>query len=534
MGNLQKVGRNEPCPCGSGRKFKQCHGTIQGSAVSGPHPELEQRFREFEAHERQRQKQQGHGRPIISEVMKGYRFVAVGSHLFFSNNWKTFYDFLFDYIKRVMGSEWGNSELKKPATDRHPLLNWYEATANYIRSHVKERGEVHLIESIGIVSAYAALAYNLYLIAHNQKLEELLLKRLRDRNQFLPAYYEVLVFGALIRAGFELEFEDESDALTTHCELTAIFKQTGKRFSVEAKMRQAETKSTDIGRQIKKALRKRALHTRIIFVEANIPEVADDTLRVKSLNRILGDIRRREEEEISPGMAPPPAYIVVTNHPYLYFPDRPSTPWALTEGFRIDDFGWGRTFSSIRELVEARDRHFEMFALQKSWEENYRIPSTFDGELAELVFGDNPPPLTIGKRYEVPDGNARNVVAELKEAVIMEQEKAAYGVFRTEDGKNLMARCPLTDDELAAYREHPETFFGVLKSNPKPITDPLELYDWFFAQYRNTPKEKLVEFMGESASAAMRELPQSELARLYCESLVNSIMPPTVLPETAA
>ncbi|NLB14927.1 MAG: toxin-antitoxin system HicB family antitoxin [Gammaproteobacteria bacterium] len=21
-----KVGRNEPCPCGSGRKFKQCHG----------------------------------------------------------------------------------------------------------------------------------------------------------------------------------------------------------------------------------------------------------------------------------------------------------------------------------------------------------------------------------------------------------------------------------------------------------------------------------------------------------------------------
>jgi preprotein translocase subunit SecA len=23
---LEKVGRNEPCPCGSGRKFKQCHG----------------------------------------------------------------------------------------------------------------------------------------------------------------------------------------------------------------------------------------------------------------------------------------------------------------------------------------------------------------------------------------------------------------------------------------------------------------------------------------------------------------------------
>ena len=22
----QKIGRNDPCPCGSGKKFKQCHG----------------------------------------------------------------------------------------------------------------------------------------------------------------------------------------------------------------------------------------------------------------------------------------------------------------------------------------------------------------------------------------------------------------------------------------------------------------------------------------------------------------------------
>ncbi|MCA3182433.1 MAG: SEC-C domain-containing protein, partial [Cupriavidus sp.] len=23
-----KVGRNDPCPCGSGKKFKQCHGKL--------------------------------------------------------------------------------------------------------------------------------------------------------------------------------------------------------------------------------------------------------------------------------------------------------------------------------------------------------------------------------------------------------------------------------------------------------------------------------------------------------------------------
>jgi preprotein translocase subunit SecA len=24
----EKVGRNDPCPCGSGKKFKQCHGKL--------------------------------------------------------------------------------------------------------------------------------------------------------------------------------------------------------------------------------------------------------------------------------------------------------------------------------------------------------------------------------------------------------------------------------------------------------------------------------------------------------------------------
>ena len=28
---VPKVGRNEPCPCGSGRKYKHCHGALQAS-----------------------------------------------------------------------------------------------------------------------------------------------------------------------------------------------------------------------------------------------------------------------------------------------------------------------------------------------------------------------------------------------------------------------------------------------------------------------------------------------------------------------
>ena len=25
---VEKLGRNDPCPCGSGRKYKQCHGRL--------------------------------------------------------------------------------------------------------------------------------------------------------------------------------------------------------------------------------------------------------------------------------------------------------------------------------------------------------------------------------------------------------------------------------------------------------------------------------------------------------------------------
>jgi preprotein translocase subunit SecA len=28
--NERKVGRNEPCPCGSGKKYKHCHGALAG------------------------------------------------------------------------------------------------------------------------------------------------------------------------------------------------------------------------------------------------------------------------------------------------------------------------------------------------------------------------------------------------------------------------------------------------------------------------------------------------------------------------
>ena len=513
-----KVSRNQPCPCGSGRKFKNCHGG--GPQTNVPTTAIAEALQAIEVRERQRAKQQGQGRPIISTPIAGVRAVAVADQLFLTKG-KTFHEFLWEYIKSVLGNEWGNAELAKPPDQRHPLLNWYQEAAKYINAHILERGKVHTMPTIGVVSAYLRLSYNLYLIAHNEELQERLIERLKHRNQFLPAWYETCVFGALIRAGFDLAFEDETDSSTTHCEVAATFRKTGRQFSVEAKMRQSSTASVDIGRQIKNALRKKAVHARIVFAEINIPELPNANQQVDSLQKILDDIRKRELTIIKKEPAPS-AYVIVTNHPFLYFPDQSVQPWLIAEGFRLPDFGWRAKFGSLKEALTAREKHQEMFALMKSWEENYEIPTTFDGEIPEFEFGEGPPRLLIGCDYNIPNNEGGNVVATLLQGVVLLQKKECFGFYRTKEGKNIIATCPLTDSEVAAYIRHPDTFFGIRQRQQKQVRDALELYDFFYDGHKAASKENLLKLLqGASDIEALKNLSREELLEVYCDRLTT-------------
>ena len=185
-----KIGRNDPCICGSGRKFKHCHGGMQHTLpVILARDKLEKEiiqqgqrlFEKHKAQELQRQKQQGLGRPIISTEHKGYRFVAVGNQLHYGK-WKTFFDFLANYIKQTLGGEWGNAEIAKRLAERHPLMQWYDKICHLQAAHAKEPGALFSAPMTGAVSAYYRLAYNLYLIAHNGKdIQTRLIARLKTK-----------------------------------------------------------------------------------------------------------------------------------------------------------------------------------------------------------------------------------------------------------------------------------------------------------------------------------------------------------------
>lgn len=87
----------------------------------------------------------------------------------------------------------------------------------------------------GDLFAFLSFAYDLFTLADNAEVQKSLLDRLRKADQYQGARYEMFVAASLLRAGFTIAFEDESDSTTSHCEFIATSKQTGRPFSVEAK-----------------------------------------------------------------------------------------------------------------------------------------------------------------------------------------------------------------------------------------------------------------------------------------------------------
>jgi hypothetical protein len=330
----------------------------------------------------------------------GRRLVAVKNRLLHSNHWLTFQDFLLDYIKVALGSAWRNAEIAKPLEQRHPILVWYHKICEYQRTFVTEPGKVNSAPMTGVAAAYLHLAYDLYALDHNAELQTRLISRLRNPDQFTGARYEVYVAAMMIRAGFDIEFEDEEDGSTTHCEFTVTYRRTGMLFSVEAKRREGHR--VRIGRLFNNALSKPANHARIIFIDINTRDDATGNHPPAFLEKALGRIRSFEGQKLN-GQPRPPAYVFVTNTPWDLYLDAPAPRCtALAEGFQIPDFKSG-VLVDLRRVIDARETHIEMHELMKSFKDHSDIPTTFDGQIPEYAFGADARRILIGERYMVPD-----------------------------------------------------------------------------------------------------------------------------------
>jgi hypothetical protein len=493
-------------------------------------------MRQAAAQQTLRERQQGRGRGIVSTKLGDRRFVAVGKNVFHSETWLTFYDFLFSYIKMKLGAEWGNGELAKDFAARHPVIQWYDAVARAQAEHsdATDKKVVKSSPMTGAMICYLGLAYNLYLLEHNVELQERYLKRLKDVKNFQGAYYELIVAGALLRAGFRLELEDETDNSTKHCEFSAISKSTGQKYWVEAKMRAVEgvlgkthhdgarpsdrDATRNLTAHLNGALSKPAADKRLIFIDLNAEIRAGDEMPDwfdKAIKRL--DARERDLK------ADETAYVFVTNLPFHRYLDETNIArHALAYGLGIPDFSKPMP-RTLREAYRLKRKHIDGHEIMAALREYPVFPDTFDGSLRSDASGLN---IKVGETYQFNDlGENGGTIATVTTGTVDDVAGMAMIGVTTLDGKSLILRQPLTPEQLEDYRRYGSLFLGEENRNGNNIDDPLEFFEWLLKTYSKTPKEKLLEFMSSDPNAAaLTPLPQSDLAEIYCERLVVNFL----------
>jgi hypothetical protein len=388
----------------------------------------------------------------------------------------------------------------------------------------------------GAIKSFINLAYNVYLIAHHAGSDgDQIVKGYIDRlksaraDDFSGALFETYAAAAFLKAGFKLEFEDEKDTSVSHVEFVAEYPKTGKKFSVEVKSRQRpprsignadvdDVKRLRVASKLNKALGKQAAYTRVVLIEISVPEVPTSIEGWPS--SALKQIRDNEQAPFSSGEKKPSAYVFVTNHAFhsnLSAAD--AGVQVLATGFHISDFGPDAQHTGYKSILETRERHCEMFALLNSMRTHYEIPSTFDGEMADLTFqdGDALPRLQFGRWYLVPTPDGE-VPGRLYDAVVNEHEKSVMGCYELQTGKHVMATCPISEAELAAYKKYPDTFFGEVRHAPSQVRTLVELCDFFYDVYKDTSREKILEWLaGAPDFENLKTLSQKDLAILLCE-----------------
>ncbi len=541
--SMAKIGRNHPCPCGSGKKFKRCHGgnyaPVRDARALPPDfdAELQRKIREMEADRVQRENQQGLGRPIISTEFAGHRMVAVGNRVHYSKQWKTFHDFLRDYLIASLGREWFKAEQEKPEDNRHPIVRWYDrAIADAKRLSIKV-GDVFSGPMTGAQRAFLNLAYNIYIIAHhaepieaNTLLDTFINKLKSDRSDdFIGKLFETYAAAAFLKAGFKLAYEDERRGGDSKVEFVATFPETGNRFSVEVKSRNRATtedgpvddyKRLRIASKLNKALAKKAEHTRVVMIEVNVPDVLTDEALDGWPRAALNQIREAEKVPPPDGSDKPSAYVLVTNHAFHNNLDTVNIgTQVIAAGCRIADFGPDVPFNRLRDVLESEERHREMLGLLDSMRMHYDIPSTFDGENPEQAFrpGDSVARLKFGQIFLVPGSDGREVPGRLIEAIVHENSKSFTGIYETATNK-IIVKGPLTDEELAAWKRHPDTFFGEVRQVSRTVSNWLELAKFMYELYQHTDRDTLLAWMkGAQDYDELSLLSQKDLAISYCE-----------------
>lgn len=398
---MSKIGRNDPCTCGSGKKYKKCHGGINSPNTSetrtapqftfrkvepGEFPEeLLKAVRQPAAQNRAFTSQFGHVREPVTAEYQGFRFVAAGNKLVFqpAQRAQFFTDILMTFVPNVFGKEWFDEEIAKPKGTRHPVMEARVKALTFMNKQPKNPDGSYKVQMTGPMLSYFTFAYDLFVVQDNGRLDERLLERLKNCDQFQGARHELFAEATCLRAGFTIEHEDETDGTTRHAEFTATHRITGQKVSVEAKskhrpgvlgqpgMVQAEGQhNLRVGQLLNDAIRKNAPNPLVVFLDLNLPwTTAAKLLKMELPNPPHPIIHKTlDRMRIRSGGKDPISLLVVTNHPEHYSAEEEAAP--STQLLSIH--------SQVPLHVVARPD--ALIAIHEAANLNGRIPQFFPGQ----------------------------------------------------------------------------------------------------------------------------------------------------------
>lgn len=263
--------------------------------------------------------------PPPNTLLAGQRVVAAYNELLRIRADATYQDFLQLFVKRVFGEEWWSNQLKLPVGEQHPLVTWQTACEQYMLDGSTGKSVVHERPMPAEAGSVLRLAFDLHQVRHLGLLLQSLVKRLKSVDQFQGARYEVAVAAAFARAGFKVELEAEGKGPDRKCEFVAIHRDTGHRYTVEAKSRhrpgvlgrphQSAGKNAEprVRSLIANALGKLAKGDRIICVDVNDPETFSS-----HIPRWVSVVRHQVDQLAAQGRGP--ALLIFTNSPYHFLP----------------------------------------------------------------------------------------------------------------------------------------------------------------------------------------------------------------------
>jgi hypothetical protein len=95
--------------------------------------------------------------------------------------------------------------------ERHEIVRLAEKVSDFQKRHCAKEGEIYSAVATAPAAAYLQIAYGLYVLKHNVGLQKFMIVRLKQKDLFQGARYELYVAASLIKGGFAVEYEDETD-----------------------------------------------------------------------------------------------------------------------------------------------------------------------------------------------------------------------------------------------------------------------------------------------------------------------------------